>query len=100
MENNRLNLYNCKSCGNTIITVDRVDGVTPALLGCKRYGGCETGMMGSSMYNVPPIYTARYEWYKPSEEELRKLCTDQEVYQSMKEYVANGGLDIREIKRQ
>ena len=62
----RLNLYNCAKCGNTIITIDVDDGVTPFMLVCKKHGGCSDGMMTSSMYNVPPMYTPSHEWYKPA----------------------------------
>lgn len=59
----RLNLYNCKSCGNTIVTEDKDKGVTPMFLPCDMFEGCADGRMSSMMYNVPPILVAGYEWY-------------------------------------
>lgn len=68
----RLNLYNCKSCGNTIVTEDKDKGVTPMFLPCEMFRGCDGGRMVSMMYNVPPILVAGYEWYlkNPNDETL------------------------------
>ena len=59
----RLHLYNCRTCGNTIITEDKDKGVTPMFLPCEMFNGCKSGRMHSMMYNVPPILVAGYEWY-------------------------------------
>ena len=59
----RINLYNCRTCGNTIITEDKDKGVTPMFLSCEMFNGCKSGRMFSMMYNVPPILVAGYEWY-------------------------------------
>ena len=66
----RINLYNCKTCGNTIITEDKDEGVTPMFLPCEMFGGCSDGKMVSMMYNVPPILIAGYEWYNDGGEAL------------------------------
>ena len=51
----RINLYNCRECGNTIITEDKDKGVTPMFLSCDSFGGCKDGKMHSMMYNVPVV---------------------------------------------
>ena len=70
------NLYNCKECGNTIITEDRDEGVTPASLSCRMFAGCKNGRMWSFGYNVPPTLVASHEWYKKGSDEalhIRKI---------------------------
>ena len=71
------NLYNCKRCGNTIITEDVAEGVTPASLPCSMFNGCEDGRMWSFFYNVPPTLVASHEWYSVGKPELniRKIET-------------------------
>ena len=59
----RINLYNCRECGNTIITEDKDKGVTPMFLSCDSFGGCKDGKMHSMMYNVPTFLVAKYEWF-------------------------------------
>lgn len=85
----RINLYNCRSCGNTIITIDKDKGTTPMFLGCENYGGCKDGRMFSMMYNVPEILVPSHEWYKPQLSE----CKSYEV-----DHVQNGGLLLRKIE--
>ena len=86
------NIYNCKTCGNTIVTQNREDGVTPMFLFCGHHGGCEAGSMVSMMYNVPQepgILVASHEWYRPDDKELETLSD------GSKEHVKNGGLLLR-----
>lgn len=87
--NERINLYNCKKCGNTIVTQDIDSGVTPFILFCKLYNGCNEGFMTSQMYNVPPKLVASHEWYRPEESEYPKFGI------STMEHIKNGGLVIR-----
>jgi len=70
------NLYNCKECGNTIITEDSDEGMTPASLSCRMFSGCKNGRMWSFGYNVPPMLVASHEWYKKGTDEalhIRKI---------------------------
>ena len=86
---NKINLYNCKTCGNTIVTEDINKGTTPMMLACTEFNGCEKGMMISMMYNVPPILIASYIWYDPTVKELAELPEGEF------EHVKNGGLLIK-----
>ena len=76
------NLYNCRRCGNTIITEDVAEGVTPASLPCSMFNGCEDGRMWSFFYNVPPTLVASHEWYSVGKPELkiRKIETLRDDY--------------------
>ncbi len=85
-EGKRLNIYNCKDCGNTIVTIDRHLGTTPFVLQCAEYKGCKTGVMMSAMYNVPALFEPSHEWYKP----------DNKVVVGNNNQVT---LDIRKIRR-
>lgn len=71
------NLYNCHQCGNTIVTEDIDDGVTPSSLPCSMFSGCKTGRMWSFGYNVPPTLVASHKWYSVGKPELniRKIET-------------------------
>ncbi len=88
---NGINQYTCDECRGTIVTVDRDEGVTPFMLGCRAKPGC-TGLMRSSFYSLPTIPRPSWEWYKPQfEEELKKL--DHQT----REHVKLGGLLLRQI---
>ena len=87
---NKINLYNCKDCGNTIVTEDVDEGVTPFMLFCHEFEGCRNGMMISMGYNVPSVLVASHEWYAPK--------GMSEVPDNEKEHVYNGGLLIRKKK--
>ena len=76
---NPINLYNCKRCGNTIITEDKDEGVTPASLPCEMFGGCSDGRMWSFYYNVPPILVASHEWFKDGDSEALNIRKIQEL---------------------
>ena len=84
----RLNQYTCRTCGGTITTIDRHEGVTPWSLNCRATEGCD-GVMQSHIYRgVDPNTTPEWEWFKP-----RKLPKG-----PMYEHVKMGGLDLRRIE--
>ena len=76
---NPKNLYNCKNCGNTIVTEDKDEGVTPSSIPCKSFGGCENGRMWLFGYNVPPSLIAGFEWIKNGKEEGLNIRKIQEI---------------------
>ena len=85
----RINQYTCRTCGKSIVTIDRDVGVTPAMLNCRATNGC-SGIMDSARYRVRPGLKPNYEWYKPG---------NLDVYdRDMREHIEKGGLDIREIE--
>lgn len=86
----RFNRYTCESCGFIIHTVDLDEGVTPYIIRC-RHGDCD-GVMRSHMYRVTLDQLPDYEWYRPSEEEIKGLGLDTGVL----EHVRSGGLMLRQ----
>lgn len=86
---NQLNRYTCQSCGGSIITIDRDEGTTPFMLGCRAKPGCK-GMMQSSFYRGVEG-EATFEWRKPTLEEHRKSS------RAMQQHFEMGGLDIHPI---
>lgn len=74
------NLYNCHQCGNTIVTEDIDEGVTPSSLPCEMFSGCKTGRMWSFGYNVPPVLVASHEWFSNGGEalDIRKITAIRE----------------------
>ncbi|WP_414462937.1 hypothetical protein [Hyphomicrobium sp. DY-1] len=86
----RLNLYQCKECLHIICTVDRDEGVTPFMLGCRAPSPCR-GWMESSFYRVFPGLKPTWEWYRPTDEERASLKPGE------REHVERGGLLIRPI---
>ena len=91
-ENPRLNKYTCRTCGHSIITVDRDEGVTPFMIGCKATQGCAGDMYSSFYRNVSGQPT--FEWRKPTPHELAKASRE------MREHFKMGGLDIYPIHRE
>lgn len=93
------NLYNCHQCGNTIVTEDIDEGVTPSSLPCSMFGGCSDGRMWSFGYNVPPVLVASHEWFSNGGEalDIRKIT---EIRKSpfnatgvpKKEVISGGGI--------
>lgn len=93
------NLYNCHQCGNTIVTEDIDEGVTPSSLPCSMFGGCSDGRMWSFGYNVPPSIVASHEWFRNGGEalDIRKIT---EIRKSplnatgvpKKEVISGGGI--------
>jgi predicted RNA-binding Zn-ribbon protein involved in translation (DUF1610 family) len=90
------NVYVCPKCGQFTVTVDIDEGTTPFMLRCRASGfeGDCNGMAVSQLYPQGPrpanIPEPAWEWYKPSEKELRK-CHDT----GMREHARLGGLFIR-----
>ena len=88
----KLNRYTCRACDAFIVTIDREDGVTPFLIGCRATPGCN-GLAQSSCYRgVPTWAEPSHEWRKPTPTELFKAS------KAMREHVAMGGLDIYPVK--
>lgn len=91
------NVYTCRLCRGYTVTVDRDEGVTPFLLGCRasgREGDCK-GMAESNFYPKGPrpshIQAPVWEWYTPEASEYKFLSGP------IKEHVDKGGLLIRKI---
>jgi len=82
----RRNAYFCSNCRKVTITVDIDEGVTPMFILCPYCDRQAT----SFMYQLPGCLAfgiqADYEWYRPSEEEMKTL------FKGEMNHVANGGL--------
>lgn len=89
-EDPKINRYVCDTCHSAIVTIDRDEGVTPMMLGCRRTKGCKGHMM-SSWYRTDQTRTPDYEWYRP--ESLDGFS------EPMQEHIRDGGLVLREIER-
>lgn len=98
------NVYTCQECGGKTVTVDRDEGVTPFMIGC-RVNGQEpdrercTGMMHSAFYRDPSAYLTEpeWEWFSPTPEELTAYVEniDPRAVVGTIEHVEKGGLLIR-----
>lgn len=86
---NRINVYTCRTCGQSIVTVDLVEGTTSMYLTCQVTERCG-GRMISGMYRVDQTLTPTHEWYKPE-----KLPRDM----AMRQHVEMGGLLLRKVTR-
>ena len=88
----KVNAYDCPICNKAAITRDVDDGVTPMLLGCRMTPGCK-GLSQSRFYRVPQEWwdCARFEWYKPTEKQARKMS------EGMRGHIQQGGLVLREV---
>lgn len=86
---NQLNRYTCQKCNGQIVTIDRDDGTTPFMLGCRATAGCK-GMMQSSFYRGVEGEPT-FEWRKPTVKEIRKASP------VMAQHFEMGGLDIHPI---
>lgn len=84
----KINQYTCQLCGGHIVTIDRDEGTTAMLLGCRATPGCK-GSMVSEMYQVDQTLTPDHEWYKP-----HKVPRDP----GMRDHVQRGGLLLRKIE--
>lgn len=68
-----VNVYQCKDCRRTIVTVNLVEGTTPFMIECaKEEGGCD-GDMQSAFYRVYQGLEPTHEWYLPTAEEVEAL---------------------------
>lgn len=94
----RLNVYTCEA-GHEVVTIDRDPGVTPSGMLCRHTETrgfpavevqCELRAR-SAFYRVPDGLVAAFEWYRPDDEERRRL----NPYQA--EHVDRGGLLLRPI---
>lgn len=84
------NRYTCEHCSQSIVTIDRDEGVTPYCLLCKVTPYCK-GFMQSAMYRG--IWEEpTHEWRKPTPEEYATL------HESVKLHVDMGGLCLHRIE--
>jgi len=84
------NAYTCKTCGQTIITVDVDEGTTPFMLACRATIGCD-GMSESHLYTgfvVNGSEPAMFDWRKPTKKEYSKSSP------AMQQHFDMGGLQI------
>lgn len=86
MSHKVINIYECSN-GHKIVTIDRVQGVTPMTMQC-RAEGC-TCWSKSKWYAVDQTLTPTHEWYSPAS--LEGLSRPEA------EHVRKGGLLIRKI---
>ena len=85
------NLYRCQECGFIVVTIDKAEGVTPFMIGC-RSKKCQ-GEMYSSFYSCGQSLRATYEWYHPNK--IRQLF----LHRLTKKDVKEGMLLLRKIKK-
>jgi hypothetical protein len=90
---NKKNVYTCRLCGGSIVTIDIDEGVTPFMIECKANEDCD-GVMHSSFYSVDQSLEPEFEWYKPTSFDHYPS----EYRKDMIRHVEDGGLDIRRIK--
>lgn len=88
----KINQYTCSTCGETITTVEEIEGTTPMILDCLATNGC-TGKMRSHWYEVDQSLKPTFEWYKPHWKSLKNR------QRQWREYVKAGGLMIRRIEK-
>ena len=84
------NAYTCQTCGGTVITEDRDEGVTPFMLACRATKGC-SGMSESHFYRGPTVASdkpAAFIWRKPTPTEYKASSP------AMKQHFDQGGLNI------
>jgi len=75
-------LYECKKCRNSQITLYEDKGVTPFMIGCK----CGSLMQHTKSYRSVPDYIRVSKWKRPSLEQTMMLPD------GLIEHVLNGGL--------
>jgi hypothetical protein len=89
----KLNIYTCEKCRGHIVTVDRDEGTTPFMVGCRATEGC-SGMMESSFYRVWDQRMApQFEWYRPDATEVATLKL------VARDHVQRGGLLLRALDK-
>lgn len=98
-EANKINAYKCNK-GHFTITINKDEGTTPFMIACPKCegkpvlgSGSNDGFAYSRMYNVYQFLVPEYEWYKPSEKELKTLNPE------TRQHVNMGGLIRRKIAR-
>ena len=89
------NEYVCGD-GHRTVTVDRVAGTTPMMVGCLREG-CPREAY-SAWYKVDQELVPTHEWYAPTDAHLTAMYgADPVLLSQMRSHVRMGGLDIRKI---
>lgn len=97
-----INEYVCEKCGGITRTINRDEGTTPFITGCRAVigAGCK-GMAQSSFYRVPQDRRRpQWEWIKPTPEELDRWLKDhkqEEHREAIAEHVARGGMVLRKL---
>ena len=74
MPKGKINIYDC-TCGNSIVTKDIEEGVTPFFIAC-RVDGCEN-LATSNFYHVDQTLVPSYFWRKPTEVEKKHLTVEE-----------------------
>lgn len=100
----RLNVWLCETCGVGVLCVDEHPGVTPMMVSHHTLGDPDcAGMCASQFYRrdkileYAPAYRGHtnleptYEWYRPSEVELRGENAE------VRGHVYQGGLLVRAV---
>lgn len=82
----KLNKYTCDLCKQSVITIDRDEGVTPFMMKCYATKGCKGSSYSSFYKDISG--EPNFEWIKPSFAVFRKLS------RSMQDHVEQGGLII------
>jgi hypothetical protein len=92
------NIYTCGECAGVIVTVDRDEGVTPFMLGCRATEGCGK-MMQSSFYMVNQDLEPTHEWFRPEDLEAYLVEeVDERDRVAMRDHIEQGGLVLRKIE--
>ena len=81
------NAYICQQCHKTIVTVDRDEGTTPFIIGCRADPPCG-GQMLSHFYRSDVSTEPSFEWRKPTQTEYKKASY------AMKDHFDRGGLNL------
>ena len=92
------NAYMCGKCGGLTVTIERVKGVTPMLLGCRAsgLGSICMGVAMSMMYKLPEQVAGvepQWEWYKPDQ-----VFIENNLSEEMREHVSKDGLLLKKIE--
>lgn len=85
----KINAWDCPECGKPTVTVERVEGVTPFMLGCRATPGCK-GMGRSRFYRNVDGLTPTHEWIRKSVKWAKRKGP------WMLDHVEQGGLVIEE----
>ena len=90
----QINAYTCIKCGEDTVTVNRDEGVTPFIIGC-RAGFPDTcnGEARSQCYNVSQALVPTHVWYRPDEAETKRL--EKRHGEVTGEHIRQGGLWLR-----
>ena len=87
---NRVNCYQCKSCGHITKTRDVDAGVTPFIHRCEKCNG----MAYSTFYtDIAPDQQPTEEWYRPTLKQVLKMRNKPDLLN----HILQGGLDYRKV---